>query len=105
MRRREIDLYRTLGFTDRKIERALNRENLLVPLYAIATGVISSLIGVSISFMNTGIWIWLLALLFMVFFVVCVVIFVRKQVKKEVQRSRFQVQRLNPKPEILNFKH
>jgi putative ABC transport system permease protein len=80
MRRREIDLYRTLGFTDSKIERTLYRENLLVPLYAIATGVIGSLISVGISFANTSIWLWLMALVFTLFFVVCVVVFVRKSV-------------------------
>lgn len=98
MRRSEITLYHTLGFTDRKIEQTLNRENLIVPLYAIATGVISSLIGVCISFMNTGIWVWLLALLFAVFFILCVIAFVRKSVKTEVQR-------LNSKHETLNVEH
>lgn len=92
MRRSEIMLYHTLGFTDRKIEQTLNWENLIVPLYAIATGVVSSLIGVSISFMNTGLWVWLLALLFTVFFVVCIIVFVRKSVKKEIQDSKFKIQ-------------
>ncbi len=85
MRRKEINLYRMLGFTDHKIEQTLYRENLFVPLYAIATGVLSSLIGVSISFMNTGIWIWFLAFLFTLLFVFCVVVFVRKSVRAEIQ--------------------
>jgi|GEM_PF-147107 len=82
MRRREIDLYRTLGFTDAKIKRALYRENLIVPLYAIAVGVIGSLVGVSISFLNTSIWIWFTAFVFAVLFVVYVIVFVRKSVEK-----------------------
>ncbi len=98
MRRREIELYRTLGFNDRKIQQTLVRENLLVPLYAIATGVISSLVGVSISFMNTSTWIWLLALLFTIFFVGGVIVFVRKEVSKEVQCSKFKVQSLEQTP-------
>jgi putative ABC transport system permease protein len=81
MRRKEIDLYRTLGFTDSKIEQTLYRENLFVPLYAIATGVICSLVGASISFMNTSLWIWLTAFVFTLFFVTCVLIFVKKSVK------------------------
>lgn len=85
MRRREIALYRTFGFTRKKIEQILYRENRIVPLYAIATGVVSALVGVSISFMNTGVGVWLLALLFALFFVLCVVIFVRKQVSQEVR--------------------
>lgn len=87
MRRREIILYRTLGFTDSKIERILYRENLIVPLGAIGTGLICSFAGVSLTFMNTGIWIWLLALLFAVFFVVCIVVFVRRQVKQEIKNT------------------
>ncbi|MDR0573591.1 MAG: ABC transporter permease [Tannerella sp.] len=93
-RRREIDMYGTLGFTGKKIEQTIYHENLIVPLYAIATGVISSLLGVGINFMNTGIGVWLLALLFTVFFVISVIIYVGKSVKKEVQGSR-----LNSEPE------
>ena len=89
VRREEINLYRTLGFTDHNIEDTLCRENLIVPLYAIAAGVVSSLVGVSIRFMNTGIWVWCMALIFTVFFIGCVVVFVRKSVRNEVQRSNF----------------
>jgi len=88
MRRREIEMYRILGFTDHKIEQLLFKENLIVPIAAIATGVLSALIGVMSSFMNAGIWIWLLALLFMIFFVLCVLVFVRKSVKQEVENSK-----------------
>lgn len=85
MRRREIELYRTIGFTNRKIEHILRRENLLVPLYAIATGVVSSLVGVSISLQSIGLWIWILALLFTLFFVGCVIVFVRQAVRNELR--------------------
>ena len=85
-RRHEIDLYRTLGFTDNKIAQILYKENMLVPLYAIATGVISSLVTISISFTNIGIGVWLTVLLFTLFFIGCIVIFVRKSVKKEIHR-------------------
>lgn len=97
-RRKEIDLYRTLGFTGKKVGQTLYHENLFVPLYAIATGVISSLVGVSISFMNAGIGVWSMALLFTVFFVTCVILFVRKSVVKEVRDSS-----LNPESETRNF--
>jgi putative ABC transport system permease protein len=85
MRKAEIELYATLGYTKNRIRNILNRENMIVPLYAIITGVVNSLVGVSASFMNTSVWIWLTALLFTLFFVVCVVIFVRKSVKNEVE--------------------
>ncbi len=87
VRRREIDLYRTLGFTDKKIEQILYKENLFVPLYAIATGVISSLIGVSITFMNAGVSVWLLVFLFTLFFVVCVTVFVRRSVRTIINET------------------
>ena len=80
MRRREIDLYRTLGFTDEKIKRTLYRENLIVPLYAILVGVVGSLISVGISFANASIGLWVMALVFTVFFVGCVVVFVWRSV-------------------------
>lgn len=88
MRLREITMYRTLGFTDKRIEQLFYKENLLVPLYAIAAGVISALVGVSSSFMNAGTGIWLLALLFTLFFVACVLVFVKKSVKQEIENSK-----------------
>jgi putative ABC transport system permease protein len=97
-RRKEIELYHTLGFTGKKVGQTLYHENLFVPLYAIATGVISSLVGVSISFMNAGIGVWSMALLFTVFFVACVILFVRKSVEKEVRDSS-----LSPESETRNF--
>ncbi len=87
MRRREIGLYHALGFTAGRIEQHLYRENVLVPLYAIATGVVASLVGVSVSFMNAGVGVWLLAFFFTLFFVGCVVVFVRRAVRNEVQRT------------------
>jgi len=80
-RHSEIDLYRTLGFPDSKIEQTLYKENLLVPLYAIAVGVTGSLIGVGINLLNIGIWIGISAFLFTVLFVACIVVFVGKEVR------------------------
>lgn len=88
MRRSEIQLYRTLGFTDSRIGQTLYCENVWVPLYAIATGVISSLVGVCTSFANAGIWVWLMAVFFTLFFIGCVMVFVRKEVQNEIQKSK-----------------
>ena len=87
MRRNEIELYGTLGFPKDKIIKILYQENILVPLYAIITGVAGSLASIGLSFMNTGIGIWLIALFFMLFFVVCVIVFVRKSVYTEVMNK------------------
>lgn len=89
-RRREIGLYQTLGFENQKIEQILYRENLLVPLYAIATGAIGALAGVTATLSGIGILIWLMALLFTVFFVACIVIFVRRSVKNIIRNFNVQ---------------
>ena len=83
-RRKEINLYKTIGFSNDKIGQLLYKENLIVPLYAIATGVTSSLVGIGISFLNTGMGVWLMALLFTILFVSCVILFVKKSVKNEI---------------------
>lgn len=84
MRRHEIELYRTLGFRNDKIGQALYRENLLVPLYAIITGAAGALAGVGTGFGNTSVWIWLLAMLFTTFFILCVITFIKRLVRKEL---------------------
>ena len=83
-RRKEIDLFRTLGFPDGKIERTLYKEILAAPLYAILTGTASSLAGVGVSYANTGAGTWMMALLFTIAFVGCVLLFVKKSVRKEL---------------------
>ena len=88
MRRDEIRLYRVLGFTDGQIGRIFYKENILVPLYAILTGVIGALISVSANFSNAGTGAWSLALGFMLFFTGCVMIFVRGLVKREIGSSK-----------------
>jgi len=93
-RRNEINSYKTIGFTDYKIEQILYKENILVPLYAITTGIISSLIGVNIRFMNTGIAVWLTAFLFTLLFIGSVIIFVRKSVKNIIGKSVKSMQSL-----------
>lgn len=90
MRRDEIRLYHTLGFTDLSIGRILYRENVLVPLYAIFTGVIGALISVGINFPNAGMGAWLLAVCFMLFFIGCVRVFVRRMVGREVRISKLK---------------
>ena len=83
-RRQEIGLYKTLGFPNEKIEQTLYRENLTVPLYAIATGILCSLAGIGNSFPNIGTGVWLIALFFTIFSVACLTLFVKKSVRNEV---------------------
>jgi putative ABC transport system permease protein len=86
-RRREIGLYRTLGFTDRKIQQILYKENILLPLYAIITGLTGSLAGAAGGLMHTGTWVWLTACLFTLLFAGLLILFVRKSVKKEIRNT------------------
>ncbi len=84
-RKNEIIMYRTLGFTKEKIIKILYRENLIIPLYAIISGIISSLIGISLGFSNVGFSIWLLTLLFAVIFIVVILIYIKKTVEFRVK--------------------
>lgn len=93
MRGDEIRLYRTLGFPDRVIERIFCQENILVPLYAILAGVIGALISVGVNFPNAGVGAWLLAFCFTLFFVGCVIGFVRRLVRREVRNSKLIIDR------------
>ncbi len=88
MRRREIDLYRTIGFADDRIEEILYRENLSVPLYAVITGVVSALAGVSGGFTHIGLWIWVMAFVFTLIFITCIVLFVKREVRQSLHRTK-----------------
>ncbi|MDR2929125.1 MAG: FtsX-like permease family protein [Cytophagaceae bacterium] len=85
MRRHEIELYQTLGFTTAKVGYVIYRENLMVPLYAIATGAVSSIVGAGGSIAGIGVQIWIAALLFTCIFTAAVIVFVRKEVRNEVR--------------------
>jgi putative ABC transport system permease protein len=76
-RAKEITLYRSLGFDEKRLFNLLYKENIIIPLCAIFTGVIGSLLGVILGFGNVSISTWLLAIFFLVMFVCCVVMFVR----------------------------
>ena len=83
-RKEQIKVYRSLGFHENRIESLLIRENMLVPLYAIAVGALGSLLGIGSGFANVGFWIWLITIIQTVLFVTCVMIFIKKSVRKAV---------------------
>ena len=86
IRHNEIELYRTLGFLNLKIKDILYRENQIVPLYAIVTGLFSALIGIGTNFKNVHSNVWITALLFTVLFVMLTILFVKRVVKNEVKK-------------------
>ena len=81
-RREQICLYRSLGFSNIKISSILIRENKIIPLCAIVTGVVCSLIGVSTKLTNISVWIWFTAILFIILLISCLIIFIHSSVKK-----------------------
>nr|WP_321451443.1 ABC transporter permease [uncultured Carboxylicivirga sp.] len=83
-REAEIKMYFMLGFPSNRIRSLLYNENLLVPIYALLSGIIASLIGVSPNLMNIGMAVWSTALILTLFFIFCVVFYVKKVVFKEV---------------------
>jgi len=80
-RTQEIMLYRALGFEEKRIFKLLYKENIIVPLCAILTGTLGSLLGVSMGFGNVSAGTWGLAMIFLVGFIICVLGFVRASLK------------------------
>ena len=87
-RMKEITLYRSLGFDEKRILHLLYKENSIIPLYAISTGAFGSLLGVSMGLGNVSVWIWALALVFLVIFIICVMVFVKISVRNYLGRMQ-----------------
>ncbi|GHU78392.1 hypothetical protein FACS1894145_0180 [Bacteroidia bacterium] len=81
-RKEQISIYRSLGFTDKKIEQMLIRENRMVPLYAIAIGVLGSLTGAVSGLSNISIWIWLTTIVLTILLTLSVIIFIYESVNR-----------------------
>jgi putative ABC transport system permease protein len=80
-RMKEIALYRSLGFSEKRLFDILYKENIIIPLSAILAGASGSLLGISMGLGNVSIWVWVLAFIFLVIFILCVIIFVRASIK------------------------
>jgi putative ABC transport system permease protein len=90
IREYEIKLYLTLGFKSDKVVSLLYNENLLVPVYALASGIVGSLVAVSPNFTNIGQSVWLMALFLTLFFLICIILFVKRVVLNEVRTIKLQ---------------
>jgi len=84
IRQKEIELYSMLGFHHSKIKNILYRENRIVPLYAIITGLFSALVGIGTNYINVSWGVWLTALIFAALFIVLSIAFVKRIVKQEI---------------------
>ncbi|MCL2727606.1 MAG: ABC transporter permease, partial [Bacteroidales bacterium] len=80
-RKNEVALYHSLGFDDKRIVRLLYKENILIPLFAIATGALGSFIGVIMGLGNVSIGVIGLSSIFLTSLVFCVVGFVKGTVR------------------------
>jgi ABC-type antimicrobial peptide transport system permease subunit len=75
---------RALGFSRESTTQLLYRENIVIPLYGIATGVVGAVLSVAGSFANAGVWLWLAATVFATLFVFCTLRFVARASRREV---------------------
>jgi putative ABC transport system permease protein len=85
IRQKEIALYGTLGFQPFVIKDILYRENRIVPLYAIATGIVSAVIGIGSGYINVNTGIWLTASIFTLLFVLLTIVFVKQMIRREMR--------------------
>jgi putative ABC transport system permease protein len=86
MRHSETNLYRALGFSDKRVKNMLLQENLIVPILAIAVGFFGALISLAKTLENVGGGIWLLAFSTVIALVCCAVLFINFTVKKCVEK-------------------
>jgi len=97
-REAEIRMYFMFGFRSNQVRNLLFNENLLVPVYALISGIVASFIAVSPNLKNIGINIWSTALILILFFIACVIIYVKKVVHKEVntiEKQHYQFEDYN----------
>jgi len=88
-RAKEITLYRSLGFDEKRIFNLLYKENIIIPISAIFIGALGSLPGVILGFGNVSVGNWALAGGFLAGFVFCVVWFVKGSVRRFIRRLIF----------------
>ena len=84
-----IRQYRAMGFGDRLIQSLLLRENLLVPLYAVAVGATGSVISISANIGGAGFTTLLLAALALGILAAALVVGIRIIVKQHINNKIF----------------
>ena len=83
-RTKEITLYRSLGFNEKRIFNLLYKENIIIPISAIFAGALSSLFGVIMGFGSVSVGNLMLAIIFLIIFILCLMVFVRNSVSSFV---------------------
>ena len=83
-RKKEIELYSRLGFNHNKTIHILYRENIVVPIYAIITGLISAYLSVGTNYSNANIVVWLTAFVLTLIFIGLTLIYIKRIVKRKI---------------------
>ena len=87
-RMKEITLYRSLGFDEKRMLNLLYKENIIIPLSAILTGVSGSLLGIISGFGHVSSWIWAIVLVLLIVFILCVMVFVKSTVSHYLDKGK-----------------
>ena len=83
-RMKEVTLYRSLGFDEKRVVGLFYKENIIIPVCAILIGALGSLLGIISGFGNVSFWIWMIAIIFFTIFILCVMLFVKSSVRRSV---------------------
>ncbi len=84
VRRHDISLYHSIGYSAERIGQLLVRENVLLPLYAVLIGTLAALMSVWNNFSHNGWSTWLQVLILLLLFVGLIMWFVRSTCRKAV---------------------
>ncbi|WP_289053420.1 ABC transporter permease [Carboxylicivirga marina] len=85
VRQYEIKMNAQLGFNKKKTETLLFHENMLIPLYAIITGLISACISIGANYIHVDSSTWITAFTLEALFVLCILVFVKNVVRIEIE--------------------
>ena len=87
VRRSDIRLYKSIGYSAEGIEGLLFRENVLLPLYAVCSGTVAALLSTCNNFSHNDWMTWVQSLAFMVLFIGLIWWFVKRNCHNAVIES------------------
>lgn len=84
MRQAEITLYRSLGYSDQRISSLLYRQNIIIPLSAILSGILLSILSLGAGITNVDSGLWGLAVGLGLIFVVSLIYYIKEEIRKSL---------------------
>ena len=84
MRQAEITLYRSLGYSDQRISSLLYRQNIIIPLSAILSGILLSILSLGTGIKNVDSGLWGLAVGLGLIFVVLLIYYIKEEISKSL---------------------